>query len=63
MANVIEVLVADSWGSGFSVACMFVVTALAVYQFMKVSVKSGVATLAVGIILVNGLLALVARLL
>ena len=62
MVNVIEFLIADNWGSGFSMAGMFLVIAIAVHQIIKVSIKSGIMTLVAGAILVNGLLALGARL-
>ena len=62
MVNVVEFLIADSWGSGFSIASMFLVIALAVHQIIKVSIKSGILTLVAGAILVNGLLALGTRL-
>ena len=62
MANVIEFLIADDWGSVFSVTGMVLVIALALFQVIKVSFKSGIATLVAGIILVNGLLALSTRL-
>jgi hypothetical protein len=62
MENIIELLVADNWGSNSSLAGMSLVIVVAVHQAIKVSIKSAVATILAGMVLINGLLAIGARL-